>query len=166
MPLRQRLFGASETVQDFELGAEQRYWEGVELMVAGRPFGGVYVIGYAAEMLLKRACFIVDGARPSDMVGPRLGPIRSWARRQLPDISPEQFHSLLFWAHVLRFKRRLAGRQFDQQFDARLVQRMRRLYGNWLVSMRYYPGYMTPLEVRSVYDDVTWLRDHRLLLER
>ena len=55
MSLRIRLEAAPETVQDFELASEQKYWEGIELMTAGHRAAGIYLAGYAVEMWLKAA---------------------------------------------------------------------------------------------------------------
>lgn len=164
MPLRHRLKIDPETVQHLVLAGDERYWEGVELLSAGYSGGGIYCLGYVAEMTLKRACFVLDGARPNALVGPRLRPIRTWARTRIPHIPHKNYHSLWFWVHVLREKRRLAGRQLPPLVDAQLVQRTRRLFGIWTVEMRYRPDRSLPQEIHSVYDDVTWLRDRRHLL--
>lgn len=63
-----------------EAAAEQRYWEGVELLVQGRS-GGVYILGYAAEMWLKLAFFRRQGALPSDVAKPWLGPAKAHAAK-------------------------------------------------------------------------------------
>jgi len=164
VPLRHRILSNPETVQDLELAVDDKYWEGIQLLVAGRRGAGVYLLGYAVEMILKNACFLADGARPADLVGPRLAPIRSSARRALPGIPHESYHSLWFWLHVLRTKRASLGRPLPGDVDARLVQRVRRIYGIWIVDMRYKPDQALPREAESVYDDVTWIRDRRAQL--
>lgn len=161
MPLRHRLQADRETVQDLEIASEQRYWEGLELLVSGYRGAGIYLLGYAAEMILKQVCFIVDGARPFDDVASRLAPVASWARRHLPGLGHEHYHSLRFWAAVLQVKRRLRGRPLAAPLQARLMQRTNRVFGIWTVAMRYRPDQSLPREARAVYDDVTWLRTHR-----
>lgn len=164
MPLRHRIKSAPETVQDLALAGDEKYWEGIELLAAGRPGAGIYLLGYSVEMLLKNACFLTDGARPHELVGPRLGPVRSWARSQMPSVPDESYHSLWFWVQVLRKKRALLGRQLPAQIDAPLVQRVHRLYGIWIVEMRYKPDQALVREAESVYDDVTWIRDRQARL--
>jgi hypothetical protein len=166
MPLRYRLESQSETVQDFELAAEQRYWAGVELIVSGYPGSGVYLIGYTGEMLLKNACFRLDGVHPADLVAPLLGPARTWMRIRCPTIPHESYHSLLFWMWCLREKRRTQGRALSGPLDWALVRRVRRLYQIWWVEMRYRPDQVRPAEAQRAYDDVTWLRDNYLALWR
>jgi hypothetical protein len=161
LPLRHRILSIPETVQDLSLAADEKYWEGIELLVAGRRGAGIYLLGYTVEMLLKNACFLIDGARPGDPVAPRLGPIRSWARIWLPRIRYESYHSLWFWVHVLRKKRVMAGRGLPLHVNGPLLQRVRRVYGIWVVDMRYKPDQALQREAESVYDDVTWIRDRR-----
>ena len=148
-------------MQDLVLASDEKYWEGVELLAAGRRGAGIYFLGYVVEMILKSACFVTDGARPHALVGPRLGPIRSWARLQLPGIPHESYHSLWFWLCVLRKRRALLGRRFPAPLDARIVQRVHRVHGIWVVGMRYKPDQASQREAESVYHDVTWLRDRR-----
>ena len=57
MLLRRRIQSTPETVQDFELAAEQRFWDGMQLLVSGHLFAGIYLLGYTAEILLKLACW-------------------------------------------------------------------------------------------------------------
>ncbi len=167
MPLlRFRLSPYPETAQDFELAAEARYWEGLELMAADRPFAGVYLMGYSAEMFLKLACFRLAPLVHLDPIGPRLGPVRRWMAQHRPQIDPERYHSLIFWASYLRERRRFLGRPLPRPLDSTLLQRAHRLYGLWWVEMRYRPGGIHPHEVRSAYDDASWLRNHYTLLWR
>lgn len=161
MPLRYRILSRPETVQDLVLASDERFWEGLELLVAGRRGAGIYLLGYAVEMILKVACFMMDGARPYDPVQPRLAPIRSWARLQLPRIRDEQYHSLWFWAHVLRRKRRLLGRRLPSGADAPFMQRVRRIHGIWVVQMRYKPDEAQQREAETLLGDVAWIRNYQ-----
>ena len=164
LPLRHRILSAPETVQDLALASDEKYWEGIELLAAARRGAGIYLLGYSLEMILKIACFLLDGARPHEFVGPRLGPIRRWARSQLPGISHESYHSLWFWLQVLRKKRALLGRQLPGHVDAWLLRRVWRAHGIWVVAMRYKPDQALQREAESVYNDVTWIRDRQTRL--
>lgn len=164
MPLRYRISVQPETVQDFILAADEKYWEGVELLSAGRRGAGIYLLGYTVEMLLKNACFRTDGAALGDRTQGRLVPIKKWAERQLPGLAPESYHSLWFWIHALRRKRSLTGREFPALFDSQLVQRVRRVYGIWWVEMRYRPDQSLDREANVVFEDVTWIRDRQIQL--
>lgn len=96
MSMRRYVDAHPGTVQDLELASSDRLWEGLGLLVAGRTAGGVYLLGYVAEMVLKNACFQFDGARPADPVRPLLGPVRALGRQHFPAIQQENYHSLVF----------------------------------------------------------------------
>lgn len=64
----------------------------------------------------------------------------------------------------LRGRRRQLGRALPESLDWQLVRRVRRLYQDWSVELRYRAWAAPPEVVRSVYDDVTWLRDARVRL--
>lgn len=152
-----------ETVQDLELASGDRLWEGLDLLVAGRTAGGVYLLGYVAEMVLKNACFLFDGARPADQVSPRLGPLRKLGKLHFPAIQREGYHSLVFLYHALLYKRNLAGRPLPLPMARQLGRRVARVHGMWTVTMRYYPdGQVLPVDSENVYDDVSWIYDNRL----
>jgi hypothetical protein len=97
VPLRHRIESHPETVQDFERACGEKLWEGIELLVAGHLGGGIYLLGYTAEIVLKNACFLFDGARPGDDVNSRLRPIPTWARHHGITVNPEGYHSYVIW---------------------------------------------------------------------
>lgn len=163
MPLRNWVTSHPETIQDFELASQDRLLEGIELLVSGRTAGGVYLLGYVAEMVLKNAVFLFEKARPSDLIKPKLGPIKSFGQQFLPKIQHESYHSLIFWYHVLCRKRADAGRPLSGQLDRELKQRVDRIYDMWIVDMRYYPDDHL-LSGQTVYNDVSWIYDNRLRL--
>jgi len=162
--LRRLLDTMPETVADFALAAEARYWDGCQLITQGHALGGIYLLGYAAEMLLKHACFRTDRGRPADPAGGFFGPVRAWMRVRYPSVDRESYHSLLFWAHYLRGKRRDIGRPLPDELDWELTRRVRRLYSTWSVDLRYRDWTVGTAEAAVVYDDVTWLRDTRIRL--
>jgi hypothetical protein len=159
MPLRIRLEANPETVQDFELASEQKYWEALELMTAGHRAAGIYLIGYAVEMWLKAACFRLDGAGPGHAVRPYLAPARRLGRALFPAIPDESYHSVNFWGELLCHKRRVTLGAFDHVLDAALSLRFTRLHTIWWIEMRYRPDQAQPAEVNTAFEDATWFRD-------
>jgi hypothetical protein len=99
MPLRAILQHRPATIQEFQFAAEERYWDGLEFMVAGRAGGGLYLLGYVAEMLLKCASFRLtprhktDGSRATT-IGPCEG---AWAA---PDAIDPRRELLSAWADL------------------------------------------------------------------
>lgn len=49
----------AESLADLQVAAEERYWEAVELATCGEPkrTAAIYLLGYAAEMILKVALY-------------------------------------------------------------------------------------------------------------
>lgn len=158
MPLRTRLTLASETVQDFEIAADERFEEGLELLTLGRLGAGIYLLGYAAEMLLKNACYRFAGADLTDPVAGFWGP--ALARGRGYGLQPESSHSVRFWAYTLRADRVGAGQPLPMSTDAELCATVHRLYDNWWVEMRYRPDQALSAEAEEVLDDVGWLRSN------
>ncbi len=158
MPLRFRLEQQQETLFSFERAASARYLEGRELMSGGYRGAGMYLMGYSAEMLLKSAYFRFSGAQPTDRIAALLGPAQQTAQRLIPGIPRETYHSLRFWALLLRAKRRQQNNPLPLVVDAPFVSRTRRLYQNWWIGMRYQPDATQPREALILLDDMDWLR--------
>jgi hypothetical protein len=166
MQLRRRLELQPETISDFAASADQKYWEGLELVLAGHRGSGIYLMGYTAEMILKIACFRFDGAATTDLIGPRLGPVRTRMRSHPGNIPSEGYHSLRFWCEYLRYRRATVGRSLDSNLDGLLVHHVKRIYCSWWVEMRYRPDSASTDDVRRMFSDVKWLRENQLVLWR
>jgi hypothetical protein len=162
--LRWQLETTPETVADFELAAEARYWDGCQLITQGHMLGGIYLLGYSAEMILKHASFRIDRGRPGDPAGGFFGPTRAWMQAHYPVVDREGYHNLHFWTFYLRARRRELGSPLPDELDWSLVRCVRRLYSMWSVDLRYRDWIVGAAEAQRVYDDVTWLRDRRIHL--
>jgi hypothetical protein len=163
--LRGLLNGTPETVQDLLFAADERFFDGFELVIQGRYFGGVYCMGYTAEMLLKAATFLADGARPNDFVSAKFGAARRFAK--VSGIDPEHFHSLFFWASYLIDRRQFNGNAMSPNVRIEMDACIRNITASWLVEMRYRSSASDPLleaaSVQSaapVYESVDWLRSN------
>jgi hypothetical protein len=159
--LRQTLENAPETVQELELAAADRYWEGLELMALGRHGAGIYLMGYVAEMRIKLACFRLLGASNVDPVES----LRTSARRRASSAGlvtdHEGYHSLVFWHDLIVHQRSLIGRP---ALSPDFTHRVGRLYHTWWVEMRYHPDVATATDADHVFEDVSWLdRNYAML---
>ena len=167
MPLRQKLQNEAETVGGLMVCAEEKYWEGLELMAAQKWGAGIYLMGYAAEMYLKTACFLVDGAKPVDLVRSMLGSAETRGKLALPGISHESYHSLDFWAALLTFDRNRMGlAPWTPVFTREFTSHVATLYSIWWVSMRYRPDRAGSADGHQVFDSATWLRASHASLRR
>jgi hypothetical protein len=166
MQLRRRLQSKPETISDFYLAADQKYWEGMELGTAGRFAAGIYLLGYAAEMHLKVAAFRFDGANTGDLVSVRLGPARSWMLRQSASVNHEGYHSLMFWMEYVRRRRAASGQSLSKTMDGLLAHHVARIYSLWWVEMRYRPDEASAGELERLLKDVSWVRENQNSLWR
>ena len=164
MPLRHRLELIPETVQEFDLAAALKYREGAALIAAGHSGAGIYLLGYSAEMLLKNAYFRYTGASWADRVQPKLGLALAAGRILIPLVPHEGYHSLRFWALLLREARHAQHRPLPPLLDAQFISRTRRLHQNCWIGSRYRRDQSTAREAAAVLDDTEWLqRNHTLL---
>lgn len=166
MPLRQRLEAVPETVQEFDLAAAQKHQEGAALVTAGYNGAGIYLLGYSAEMLLKNVYFRYTGASWADRVGPRLGAAQAAGKIRIPLVPHEGYHSLRFWASLLRETRRFQRRPLPPLLDAQFVSRTRRLHQNCWIGARYRRDRATGLEAATVRGDADWLQKNYPILWR
>ncbi len=118
---------------------------------------GIYLLGYAAEMLLKAAYFRLDGLHVKASIGPaELKSARakaiSWGMA-----APINYHDLPWWAQMLVESRRLAGRAHRHHFSRRLLGNVNRLYQNWREFLRYRNNRPFRGEVETVVAATTWL---------
>lgn len=166
MPLRLRLQARAETLQDFETAVEQKLYEGLELMASGHSGAGIYLMGYAAEMLLKGACHRFSGALLTDEPNNLWGPAR--ARAQVYGSSPrhEGRHSLVFWFWLLREDRLARNHPLPTALEAQAQACVDRLYSNWWVEARYRPDQALASEAEEVLEDTSWLWENYLDLWR
>lgn len=160
MTLRRRLEAVPETVQEFDFASAQKHREGVALIAAGHPGGGIYLLGYSAEMLLKNAYFRFTGASVVDRVQPRLAPALAAGRLYIPAIPHESYHSLQFWALLLREVRRRQRRPLPPLVDAPFTARTRRLHQTAWIGMRYRQDQATAQEAQNAQSDAAWLHLH------
>ena len=160
MTLRGRLKIVPETVQEFDFASAQKYREGMALVTAGYLGAGIYLLGYSAEMLLKNAYFRFTGASVIDRVQPRLAPALAAGRLYIPAILHESYHSLQFWALLLREVRRRQSRPLPALLDASFTSRTRRLHQTAWIGMRYRQDQATVQEARNVQSNAAWLHRH------
>ena len=162
MAMRLRLQPVAETVQEFELAAEEKYWVAMDLITRGDGATGIYLMGYVAEMLLKNSYFLLDSnTAPTFPVGSQLALAKNAAKNVfLPQYPFTNYHDLVFWAALLAEKRRQEGRPLPPNMEMALTQHVRRLADNWFVELRYRSAQAEASEINEVYEDVTWIRSH------
>ena len=166
MPLVSRLT-RQETVGDMLLAANSRYDEGLSLLDAGYRDGGIYLLGYAAEMILKTSfCRIDPTIPPYITVRSRFVVAERLWTNGISAVLPSGYeHSLLFWERVLPLER--TARQKPALgiiVSQTLSLCVRSVSENWAVKMRYQPGIATAQEADDMRLAVSWLRNNQRTL--
>jgi hypothetical protein len=160
------LFQASaETEAEISAAAEERWAAAQSLLATGRFGDAVYLYGYVAEMLLKRANYLylvrTSRAALADTVPSVFSPARSRGQTLIPGISPEGFHSLRFWAMLLEADREQLGDALPMPLAGSFQSVTERLHNHWFVEMRYRALQSPRSEALEVQQDVGWLRAHK-----
>lgn len=152
-----------ELVQDFIAAASERYEDGSVLLAGGRSYGSIYMAGYAAEMLLKSACFFFLGATAASRAEDFRRRAKSAAETHGLDTSlAESGHSVAYWYRLLLTLRRQAGR--DSPFARELQAHVVAIHSQFFVEMRYRTGAASAVDARDVLAAVSWLEhNHRTL---
>ena len=165
-PLRRR----DATLEEFELSAPEKREAGLLLLgdLAQRFLAsGTYLLGYVAEVRLKCAYFrFKEGASLQagvyEVDNAKLTAAKQEASRlaalsnvTVPNVG--SYHSLQFWAFLLRESRIDQGKAWESRFDQEFRACTDRLHNNWNVAMRYFPDTSLTLDSSAVQDDVLWL---------
>ncbi len=166
MPLLSRL-APQETVGDMLLAANARYDEGLSLLNVGYRDGGIYLLGYAAEMILKTSFCRVDATIPPYVtVRSRFAIAERHWRNVTSNRLPFGYeHSLLFWESVLPLERTARHKPALGIIVSQTLSGCVRIVAeNWDVKMRYQPGIATDREAGDVRDAVGWLHNNQRTL--
>lgn len=161
MPIRSST-SEQETIASFEAAAEEKYEGGFNLMATVSPGNGIYLMGYAAETLLKAAYFRIIGlAETTPIAKQDLKNARADAMALSVTASDEQFHSVEFWGELVIKKRAQLARPLSHILATELEHRTQRLTQNWFVEMRYrsLQG-VAKQDMEDVLNDVIWIKSN------
>ncbi len=153
-----------QTVLEMLAAADERHLEASALGDDGDwPSGGIYLLGYVAEMHLKSAyARLVFGYAAATVEWPEL---LEQAKRDgcwgtvLDSVPAGGAHSLVLWKQLLLDARgrTVALLPLPEQTRLRLDDVVDWLDQNWCVGMRYAAGYATPEAFQQMAEQVDWL---------
>lgn len=137
-----------------ELAAEQRYWDGLTLALAGagNTTGALYLLGYVPEMLLKTAYFRVMSISPADNIGPYLKAVYRDTRWRGGNL-----HNLKSWLYLLNDVRFLQGNPWNPVLAATVERHILTIDAHWRESLRYTPLAANDAELEETLASVDWL---------
>ena len=178
MTLREYYATQTETLGMFELAWEQRYVEGERLLLTeDTRVGGVYLLGYVAEMVLKASYFRFTGAASGDKTASLMesAGVKSAAHaarvRHLQSVNAavkqeDYKHDIEFWLQELLSERKRKGRRLRQQRELDLQTHAQTIYNAWRVNMRYLALRIPGAEYREFQSSVLWLKENYESLRR
>lgn len=160
-----------ETVHDLETAGRARFWDAMELAIAGRTYAAIYVGGYSAEMLLKSATFRLRGAALHQPAGAFFGPAKAYGQARFSTISHENYHSIIFWQLSIIELRKDAGLPHGGGVFVELMLNSQTIFDYWNVAMRYRDSEAHPqlhaaatLKIEDFVAALSWIdRNHQAL---
>lgn len=146
------------TTRQFRAAARQRFAEAKRADMAGDGLIGIYLCGYAAEMLLKAAYFRLAGKKPSDPITMSdLRNAKGYANTKLGIGWSGNLHDLRGWSGLLVEERKVRGAPYLPSFSTGLNQRITNLHSNWREDLRYSTNRPRHGEVSATVQAVAWL---------
>ncbi len=143
---------------EFLSAARQRFEEAKRAAIAGDRLVGVYLSGYAAEMLLKVAYFRLVGKEPSDLIAVKeMNEAKAKANTLFGIGWKENLHDLSRWAELLIEERKFRNVPYRPAFRRRLNVQVDSLRKNWREDLRYRVNRPRQDEVTKVVEVVNWL---------
>lgn len=157
MPLIARI-PHDHTIRGFRNAARMRFGEATRLVASGDRLAGVYLCGYAAEMLLKAAYFRLSGKTPTDPITfSDIQDAKAEARGMYNVQWTGNLHDVTKWGELLVEKRTVIGQPYSLDFARELNTLLVRIYLNWRENIRYHVNRPRPVEVYSTFQATKWL---------
>lgn len=147
-----------DTWSEMESAALHRYFDGLQLATSERDrfTGALYVLGYAAEMLVKTAYYRFRGVGPSADVTRELNGMRDRAVA-LGLLWRGNKHNLESLAALLVLERMAQGSAMDPVFAAQFQARISGVAAHWSEVLRYKGVVTLESELAEVFGSVDWL---------
>jgi hypothetical protein len=143
------------TLQDYFLAASERMHDGLALLVEGQLHGGVYLLGYGAEMWLKTGYFKLRGARITDIV--TITTAKADAQAHGWASSKTTGHDLDWWLRGIVYQRGVRGLP---SLAATWTPTVTTIASKWSVEMRYLAAQRTEADAIDILTRVSWIEKH------
>jgi hypothetical protein len=161
--VRAALVSQPEMIQHLLPAATERFGDAQAVLAGGSATGSVYIGGYCVEMVLKHAALRAEGLPPFALVRDALAPARARLRAWLGGVEHDGYHSLEFWALLLRETFRHRHGSVPERVGA-VVRAACRLHEGWQVALRYRSEMISETDARTFLRDAGRFpaRDHDL----
>ena len=163
--LLQRL-AATNSIHEFTLAALERWRDAADLIAAGRRTGAIYLMGYAAEMVLKAAYFRHLGFgddQPilfSDLAA-AVGKKGISQATTLGSPVTNDYHDIGCWAALLIAYRASKLRPHPLPVRVALSANVVAIQSLWRVTLRYHRNRASRAEADRVRQACAWLVRNR-----
>lgn len=158
---------ASECIREFELAAEERYVDALQLADSGRRTGAIYLFGYVVEMELKAGFLRLAGHADDDPISIQTlwnysGPRANTMARSLGLAGAKNLHDVEAWAELIVAYRSSRNRVYsERRFAARLLANVRAIAERWTEALRYHKNVAFAHELNAVRTACSWIVTHR-----
>lgn len=154
-----------DSIQEYEQARSDRLWDGMALWSTSRWPGAVYMLGYAAEIALKCACFRFAGIPIMQPIGSAELRTAYMQARHLGVTTPnESGHSVRFWRDWLVEHRRAVGRPLSPALEDSLNSAVDAIYDRWWIEMRYKQARSSPVDLEILAAAVDWIERNYVTL--
>lgn len=136
-----------ESISIYEKAAEARYLEGWELIRQGYRGGGVYLLGYVAEILLKAVFFRSNGYDLNDPISPKIR----------KSVGVSRMHDASEWARRIIESRN----ELEASLKDNLIAYAQIISNHWNESLRYRDLTPTDEELDEFTDAIAWIEKNQ-----
>ncbi len=157
-----------DSIESFQAAANVRFADGVEAARAERRTASIYLLGYAAEMLIKAAYFTAIGFSRTQVI--QFGDLNDARNRAIlppynitwPNVG--KFHNVRAWCdYLVAYRSHSPGIPYaDPGFGGEIKRRGLQIEPIWRETLRYHNNLAYPHEVERMRSAVAWLVRHSL----
>jgi hypothetical protein len=154
-----------DCLQEYEQAMSDRLWDGMSLWSLSRDPGAIYVLGYAAEIIIKCAYFRFSGFTIVQNIGhAELNTAAARATTLGVTTHREGFLGIRFWSDLLIAQRRAAARPLTVTMETALRSNVDVVYDRWWIEMRYKRAYSSRMDLEQLAVAVDWIDKNYLTL--
>lgn len=147
-----------DRIRAFEGASRNRFEEAELLAKHGHRLAAIYFYGYSVEILMKAACFRLDGRGITEEIDEADRKSVAAKAETVHGIRINGPHDIEGWARLM-----VAGKAFrrpgsDPAFLRQFVTRAMAVARNWVPDMRYRATVVSERELEEVREAAAWIR--------
>ena len=147
-----------DRIRAFVGAASNRFEEAGLLAQHGHRLAAIYFYGYSVEILMKAACFRLDGRGITEEIDEAYRKSVAAKADTVHGIRINGPHDIVGWARLMVQLRTLQKPDSDPAFLRQFVTKAMAVARNWVPDMRYRSTVVTERELGQVREVATWIR--------